>query len=64
MPPFSKSLEDEGVAIKTYKLVLNGIFQEEGIKELLLAPGKIKRRADVCICLCFCFVYVCLCLFD
>jgi 5-oxoprolinase (ATP-hydrolysing) len=41
MPPFSKSLLDEGAAIKTLKLVQEGIFNEEGIREALLAPGKL-----------------------
>jgi len=31
MPPFSKSLKEEGIAIKTFKLVENGIFKEEEI---------------------------------
>lgn len=30
MPPFSRSLQEEGVSIKSFKLVKNGIFQEEG----------------------------------
>ncbi len=41
MPPFSRSLWEEGVCIKSFKLVENGVFNEEGISELLLAPGKI-----------------------
>ncbi|KAG5507640.1 hypothetical protein JKF63_06589 [Porcisia hertigi] len=41
MPPFSKSLVEEGAAIKTLKLVQQGTFNEEGIREALLAPGKI-----------------------
>jgi hypothetical protein len=31
MPPFSRSLADEGAAIKAFKLVKGGVFQEEGI---------------------------------
>ena len=42
MPPNSRSLEEEGACIESFKLVENGIFQEEGISDLLLAPGKIK----------------------
>lgn len=38
MPPFSKSIWEEGAAIKAFKLVEKGIFQEEGITELLLNP--------------------------
>lgn len=39
MPPFSKSLEEEGVCIKTFKLVQNGEFQEAGITEILTKAG-------------------------
>ncbi|XP_061977979.1 5-oxoprolinase 1 [Populus nigra] len=35
MPPFSKSIWEEGAAIKAFKLVEKGIFQEEGIVNLL-----------------------------
>lgn len=38
MPPFSKSIWEEGAAIKTFKLVEKGIFQEEGILKLLQSP--------------------------
>jgi 5-oxoprolinase (ATP-hydrolysing) len=38
MPPFSKSIWEEGAAIKAFKLVEKGIFQEEGIVELLRFP--------------------------
>ena len=41
MPPFSKTLLDEGAAIKTLKLVQEGVFNEEGVREALLAPGKL-----------------------
>lgn len=39
MPPFSKSISEEGAAIKAFKLVEKGIFQEEGITKLLKFPG-------------------------
>ncbi len=39
MPPLSKTLVEEGAAIVAFKLVCDGVFQEEGISELLLAPG-------------------------
>ena len=42
MPPNSRSLEEEGACITSFKLVENGIFQEDGISELLLAPGKLS----------------------
>lgn len=41
MPPFSKSLVDEGAAIKTLKLVEGGVFNEEGVRAALMAPGKL-----------------------
>ncbi len=46
MPPFSRSLAEEGAAIKSFKLVKGGIFQEEGISALLKAPGGLSRAAD------------------
>ena len=42
MPPLSKTLVEEGAAIIAFKLVENGEFQETGISELLLAPGKLE----------------------
>lgn len=39
MPPFSKTLTEEGVCIKTFKLVEDGEFQEEGIKKILTDAG-------------------------
>ncbi len=38
MPPFSKTIADEGAAIKTFKLVDRGVYQEEGIVKLLTKP--------------------------
>ncbi|KAF7827247.1 5-oxoprolinase [Senna tora] len=43
MPPFSKSILEEGAAIKSFKLVEKGIFQEEGIIKLLLQPSIDER---------------------
>lgn len=37
MPPFSKAIWEEGASIKAFKLVKQGIFQEEGIIKLLQA---------------------------
>ena len=45
MPPLSKTLVQEGAAIIAFKLVKEGIFQEEGISELLLAPEKIEGNS-------------------
>ncbi|MQM02247.1 hypothetical protein Taro_035008 [Colocasia esculenta] len=39
MPPFSKSIWEEGAAIKAFKLVEKEVFQEEGITKLLQFPG-------------------------
>ncbi|KAH3767251.1 oxoprolinase 1 [Pelomyxa schiedti] len=49
MPPFSTSLEDEGARIKTFKLVENSQFQEEGITHLMCTQGgnAPRRMADV-----------------
>jgi 5-oxoprolinase (ATP-hydrolysing) len=45
MPPFSKSLEEEGASIKTFKLVENGEFQEAGITKLL-SDARTRALAD------------------
>ena len=31
MPPNSTHINEEGMAVKSFKLVKNGIFQEEGV---------------------------------
>jgi 5-oxoprolinase (ATP-hydrolysing) len=41
MPPFSKTLQDEGVVIRSFKLVAGGVFQEAGITELLQAKANL-----------------------
>jgi 5-oxoprolinase (ATP-hydrolysing) len=41
MPPNSRHIEEEGACIISFKLVENGKFQEEGISDLLKAPGHI-----------------------
>ena len=46
MPPFSRVLEEEGACIKSFKLVSDGSFNENGIRDLLFAPGKIQRAPD------------------
>eukprot|EP00927_Polykrikos_kofoidii_P049315 TRINITY_DN4338_c0_g1_i1.p1 TRINITY_DN4338_c0_g1~~TRINITY_DN4338_c0_g1_i1.p1 ORF type:complete len:1313 (+),score=238.34 TRINITY_DN4338_c0_g1_i1:525-4463(+) len=45
MPPESKSLADEGAAIVAFKLVKDGIFQEDGISRLLTTPGNSPGAA-------------------
>lgn len=51
MPPNSTELWQEGAAIRSFLLIRNGKFDEEGIKNLLLEPGKFpgcvgSRRLD------------------
>ena len=45
MPPHSKKLEDEGAMIVAFKLVRDGAFQEAGITEILMEPGKIEGNS-------------------
>lgn len=45
MPPQSQKLEDEGAMIIAFKLVRDGVFQEEGITEILMSPGKIQGNS-------------------
>ncbi|XP_003387513.1 PREDICTED: 5-oxoprolinase [Amphimedon queenslandica] len=40
MPPNSTHINEEGMAVKSFKLVENGIFQEEGVTELLMSPAQ------------------------
>ena len=42
VPPFSRTLAEEGACITSFKLVEGGRFQEAGITALLLAPGQLK----------------------
>ncbi len=44
MPPNSRRIEEEGACITSFKLVQNGVFQEQGIADLLLAPGKLTPQ--------------------
>lgn len=39
MPPNSHTLVEEGVAIVSFKLVKDGIFDEEGLEKLLMSPA-------------------------
>ncbi|KAG9156119.1 hypothetical protein Leryth_024698 [Lithospermum erythrorhizon] len=47
MPPFSKSIFEEGAAIKAFKLVEKGVFQEEGITKLLRFPGHDESGRNI-----------------
>jgi 5-oxoprolinase (ATP-hydrolysing) len=40
MPPFSKTIKEEGFAMKSLKIVKNNIFREEELVEKLLNPGE------------------------
>ncbi|XP_034275895.1 LOW QUALITY PROTEIN: 5-oxoprolinase [Pantherophis guttatus] len=41
MPPHSHSLQEEGAIFISFKLVKEGIFQEEAVTAALLAPGQL-----------------------
>jgi 5-oxoprolinase (ATP-hydrolysing) len=41
MPPHSTSISQEGAAIMSFKLVTNGVFQEEGITQILMSSARI-----------------------
>jgi 5-oxoprolinase (ATP-hydrolysing) len=43
MPPFSKTIADEGAAIKSFKLVDRGVYQEAGVTKLLTEPETGSR---------------------
>ena len=45
MPPHSKSLEDEGAMIVAFKLVRDGVFQEQGITDILNSPGSLPGNS-------------------
>ncbi|KAI2609226.1 hydantoinase B/oxoprolinase [Hypoxylon sp. NC1633] len=41
MPPNSKELWEEGAVIKAFKVVEGGVFKEQELRDLLMAPGKL-----------------------
>ncbi|XP_078392252.1 5-oxoprolinase [Cetorhinus maximus] len=41
MPPHSKSLQEEGAVFISFKLVKDGVFQEEAVTKALMAPAQI-----------------------
>jgi 5-oxoprolinase (ATP-hydrolysing) len=49
MPPFSRSLEEEGVVLDGVLLVEDGQWQERRIMDLLCAGAYPARRPEVCI---------------
>ena len=40
MPPMSQTLQEEGAAVYSFKLVEDGKFDEAGVTEILMEPGK------------------------
>jgi len=46
MPPFSKSLADEGVLIRCFKLVDGGVSREEELRDLLLSGEWPSRSVE------------------
>ena len=46
MPPFSKTLADEGVLIRNLRIVRQGVFQEAALRDLLTAGPHPSRRPD------------------
>ncbi|EFJ05544.1 hypothetical protein SELMODRAFT_136983 [Selaginella moellendorffii] len=49
MPPFSKTIREEGAAIKAFKLVEGGVFQEDGIVKILKAKTLDDGETDTLI---------------
>ncbi|CAA7055676.1 unnamed protein product [Microthlaspi erraticum] len=47
MPPFSKAIWEEGAAIKAFKVVEKGVFQEEGIVKLLQFPSSDETTVKI-----------------
>ena len=45
MPPHSKTLLEEGMACESFRLVSRGVWQEEGVVELLESPAKLPGCA-------------------
>eukprot|EP01132_Coremiostelium_polycephalum_P001228 gene1228-1551_t len=43
MPPFSKNIDEEGVAITSFKLVSDGVFQEDQIRQIF---SKSRNLSD------------------
>ncbi|QPJ66587.1 MAG: 5-oxoprolinase [Candidatus Nitrohelix vancouverensis] len=42
MPPFSTSIEEEGALINSFRLVRDGVFQEEGVSRLLKGSRRLS----------------------
>jgi 5-oxoprolinase (ATP-hydrolysing) len=46
MPPFSKTLDDEGLHVKSFKIVEDSIFQEDSLHALLMSPAQPVRDPE------------------
>jgi 5-oxoprolinase (ATP-hydrolysing) len=46
MPPFSKTLADEGVLIRNLRVVRDGVFQEAELRDILTSAPYPSRRPD------------------
>eukprot|EP01105_Mastigella_eilhardi_P027416 TRINITY_DN843_c1_g1_i1.p1 TRINITY_DN843_c1_g1~~TRINITY_DN843_c1_g1_i1.p1 ORF type:complete len:1252 (+),score=249.89 TRINITY_DN843_c1_g1_i1:258-3758(+) len=44
MPPFSKSLSEEGLAIRSFKLIQGGVFNQDGLMRLMNEQSTPPRR--------------------
>eukprot|EP01127_Copromyxa_protea_P008381 TRINITY_DN1923_c0_g1_i2.p1 TRINITY_DN1923_c0_g1~~TRINITY_DN1923_c0_g1_i2.p1 ORF type:complete len:1064 (-),score=222.77 TRINITY_DN1923_c0_g1_i2:18-3209(-) len=44
MPPFSKTLVEEGAATKCLKIMKNGVFQTEAVQEFLQSPAVESKK--------------------
>jgi 5-oxoprolinase (ATP-hydrolysing) len=49
MPPFSKTLLEEGACIKSFKLVKDGIFQEQGKSDILIQSSVFNITSVWCV---------------
>jgi 5-oxoprolinase (ATP-hydrolysing) len=43
MPPFSRTIEDEGILIDDFQLVSRGVFQEEAARDLLMGRNPVHH---------------------
>ena len=49
MPPFSKTIDDEGLHIQSFKMIENGHFHEHQLTELLSSPSPPVRNSETLI---------------
>ena len=49
MPPFSRNLDDEGLHVRSFTIVREGVFQEELLQKLLLSPANPVRSPQTII---------------